>query len=293
VKAGGNLGPTVLNTFVNESSFNTTVLSREGSSSTFPPGTNVIHADYNSLESLKNAFKGQDVVISLVGGTAFGDQNKLIDAAIAAGVQRFIPSEFGSRTDDSRNRVIVPFFEPKFATSNYLKSKEREISWTSVVNGPFLDWGLKAGFLGFDAITKTATIFDNGAATFSATNLHTIGITLIKLLEKAELSKNQYVYVSSAQTSQKQLLEMAEKITGEKWTVNNVPAQQHIEEGRAKLQKGDFSGMVNLIQGATFGAEELGNLAPAGLWNERLGIPEDDLEKTVRVAFAGKLVHEA
>ncbi|KAH8730426.1 hypothetical protein GQ44DRAFT_768200 [Phaeosphaeriaceae sp. PMI808] len=278
VGAGGNLGPTVLNTFVNESSFNTTVLSREGSSSTFPPGTNVIHADYNSLESLKNAFKGQDVVISLVGGAASGDQNKLIDAAIAAGVQRFIPSEFGSKTDDSRNRVIAPFFEPKFATLNYLKSKEREIT----------------GFLGFDAITKTATIFDNGAATFSTTNLHTIGITLIKLLEKAELSKNQYVYVSSAQTSQKQLLEMAEKITGEKWTVNNVPAQQHIEEGRAKLQKGDFSGMVNLIQGAIFGAEEeLGNLEPAGLWNERLGIPEDDLEKTVRVAFAGKLVHEA
>jgi uncharacterized protein YbjT (DUF2867 family) len=111
------------------------VLSRKGSSSTFPSDINVIRADYDSPDDLRKAFKGQDVVISLITVTVVGDQNKFVDAAIAAGVQRFIPSEFGTNTADPRARVIVPPSEAKYATVNYLKSKEKEISWTSFVTG--------------------------------------------------------------------------------------------------------------------------------------------------------------
>jgi hypothetical protein len=101
------------------------------------------------------------------------------------------------------------------------------------------------------------------------------------------------VYVSGAQVTQKQILEVAERITGSKWTVNNVSAKAHIEEGRAKLQKGDFSGIGALIQGVIFSADEnLGDLSPEGLWNEKLGVPNDDLEKSVRAGLAGKLAHE-
>lgn len=283
-----------MNAFLNESSFNTTVLSREGSSSTFPSGVKVIHANYDTPNSLKDAFKGQDVVISLVGSSVLGDQNKFIDAAIAAGVQRFVPSEFGSNTRDSRTRAIVPAFEAKYGTVNYLKSKEREISWTSVITGAFFDWGLKVGFLELNHANKTATLYDNGAATFSATNVHTVALTLIKALEKPEISKNQYVYVSGFQTSQKQILEAAEKITGEKWTVTNTAAKELIENGRAKVQKGDYSGILDLIKGATFEAkDQLGDLEPEGLWNEKLGLPKDDFEKSIRAAFEGKLAGEA
>lgn len=64
------------------------------------------------------------------------DQNKLVDAAIAAGVKRFVPSEFGSDVPNKRTREVVPIFEGKHAAVEYLKSKESEISWTAVVNGP-------------------------------------------------------------------------------------------------------------------------------------------------------------
>jgi uncharacterized protein YbjT (DUF2867 family) len=134
------MGVPVLNAFLKESSFNTTVLSREGSSSTFPSSVKVIRANYDSIDNLKEAFRGQDVVISLVAGHALGDQNKFIDAAITAGVKRFIPSEFGSNTTDSRTRAIVPVFAAKLGTVDYLKSKEGEISWTSFITGPFFDF---------------------------------------------------------------------------------------------------------------------------------------------------------
>lgn len=291
IGAGGNLGPSVLKAFL-DSSLNTTILSREGSSSTFPSGVKVLHADYSSIDSLKKAFQGQDAVVSLVGGNALGDQNKLIDAAIAAGVQRFIPSEFGSDTPNTKTRAIVPVFEAKFGTVNYLKSKQNSISWSSVVTGPFFDWGLKVGFLGFNPADKTATIVDSGDAIFSATNLYKVGQAVVKALQNAEATKNQYVYVSGFQTSQNQILAAAEKITGQKWTVSKTTSQDYITHGRELLSKGDFSGVGPLILAVTFGDDQLGNLEKSGLWNEKLGLEKDSFEESIKAAFAGKLLHE-
>ncbi|RYN82648.1 hypothetical protein AA0120_g9470 [Alternaria tenuissima] len=293
IGAGGNLGPAILYALLHHSSFNTTVLSREGSSSTFLPGVKVLRANYDSMDSLKTAFMGQDVVVSLVAGAVLGNQNKLIDAAIAAGVKRFLPSEFGSNTTDARTRAIVPMYKSKVETVDYLKSKESEISWTSIVTGPFFDWGLKVGFLGFDAAHKVATLYEDGTAKFSSTNLHTIGLAVVKALENAEGTKNQYVFVSGFQTSQKEILEVAEKVTGSKWIVRNASVDHAIKKGNEKILRGDYSGIEDLILGATFGPKQLGDLSLAGLWNEKLDLVETDIETSVSAAFAGRLVYEA
>ena len=293
IQAGGNLGPAILYALLHHSSFNTTVLSREGSSSTFPPGVKVLRANYDSMDSLKTAFMGQDVVVSLVAGAVLGNQNKLIDAAIAAGVKRFLPSEFGSNTTDARTRAIVPMYKSKVETVDYLKSKESEISWTSIVTGQFFDWGLKVGFLGFDAVNKVATLYGDGTAKFSSTNLHTIGLAVVKALENTEGTKNQYVFVSGFQTSQKEILEVAEKVTGSKWIVRNASVDDAIKKGNEKILRGDYSGIEDLILGATFGPKQLGDLSLAGLWNEKLDLVETDIETSVSAAFAGRLVYEA
>lgn len=273
----------MLSAFLNESSFNTSVLSRQGSKSTFPSGVKIFHADYDSVSSLKDAFQGQDAVVSLVASAALGAQDKLIDAAIEAGVNRFIPSEFGSNTPDKRTRKIVPVFETKFSIVNYLKSKEHDISWTSVITGAFFDMSLRDGFLGFHRSKKTATIYDDGKAVFSTTNLHQVGITLIRSLEKAELTKNQFVYVNSFQTSQKEILDLVERVTGEKWTVNHQTTAKLLEDGRARFQKGDFSAIPDLIRVAIFDpSENLGDSSPEGLWNDKLNLPKEDIEATAR-----------
>jgi hypothetical protein len=289
IGAAGNLGGPILNSFLNHSNFNVTVLSRQESNRTFAPNVKVIRADYNSEESLTNALKGQDVVLSIVGGTALGDQRKLIDAAIAAGVKRFVPSEYGSNTLDDRVRKIVPVFEAKKGAVDYLKSKEDVIEWSSLINGVFFDWGLKVGFLGFDFKSKTATLIDEGQHAFSGTNLHKIGLALIASLQKPTETKNQYIYVSSFDISQKDILAEFEKITGEKWTTKQVQSGDLIDSGRGKLQKGDFSGIADLIKGVAFGP--LGDLraADGGLWNERLGLKNESLEETLKAVLAGKL----
>ena len=292
IGAGGNLGPSILKAFLS-SSFNTSILSREGSNSTFPSGVNVIRANYDDPESLKKAFQGQDVVISLVGGNALGDQNKLIDASIAAGVKRFFPSEFGSDTPNPRAREVVPIFSAKIGAVAYLKSKESAISWTSVITGPFFDWGLKVGFLGFNLQDKTFTVVDSGDVTFSTSNLLWIGKALVAALEKAEETKNQYVYVSEFQLSQNELLKLAEKVSGEKFTVKKTTFKEHTALGNKLLSEGNHAGVGPLIQSITFGDEGLGDISKNGLWNEKLGLKADSLEDSIKAGFAGKLLHEA
>ncbi|KAM7524143.1 hypothetical protein LguiA_014045 [Lonicera macranthoides] len=63
-------------------------------------GVKLIHGDIYHHESLVNAIKQVDVVISAVGGSQLADQVKIIDAIKEAGnVKRFLPSEFSVDED--------------------------------------------------------------------------------------------------------------------------------------------------------------------------------------------------
>jgi hypothetical protein len=274
------------------SAFTLSILTRTDSSATFPSSIRVIRADYTSLDSLTHAFTGQDVVISLIGSGVVAAQTLLIDAAIAAGVRRFIPSEFGSRTTDARARAIVPVFESKFAVIEYLRAREASIEWTGIATGPFFDWGHKVGFLGLDAASRTATLYDGAETVFSATNLGQVGETTVRVLELADETRNRFVTVSGFQTTQREVLKVAEKITGEKWTVQHVDSKEHVKKGAEQIAKGDFSGIAKQLQGLTFGDHGLGNIESEGLWNETLGLKQESIEDSLKAAFAGKLLHE-
>ena len=78
------------------------ILTRQGSTSTSTlpqsPLITVKEVDYKSIDFLKAALQGIDVVISTLAAVGLGDQLNLVNAAFDAGVKRFIPSEFGSDT---------------------------------------------------------------------------------------------------------------------------------------------------------------------------------------------------
>jgi hypothetical protein len=74
--------------------FHLTTVIRETSKATFPSGVQVAKSDF-SLKSLTEIFQGKDAVVSMLPITALADQGVAIEAAIAAGVKRFIPSEYG------------------------------------------------------------------------------------------------------------------------------------------------------------------------------------------------------
>jgi len=48
------------------------------------------------------------------------------------------------------------------------------------------------GFFGLDLKNRTATIWDDGTATFSATTLRTIGLAVARILANPEATANRY-----------------------------------------------------------------------------------------------------
>lgn len=123
--------------------FHVTAITRESSSSTFPSEVVVQKVDYDSPDSLKAAFAGQDAVVSTITTTAVNGQKAIVDAALAAGVKRFIPSEFGINTRILSGQEIGKILNGKIATVDYLQEKAGEnpnFTWTGLSTGIFFDW---------------------------------------------------------------------------------------------------------------------------------------------------------
>jgi NmrA-like family len=103
-------------------------------------GVHVVKTAYSQAE-LAKVFNGQDAVISTVGATGFEEQRVFIDAAVEAGVKRFIPSELSTNTLSDAVRQLVPVFEPKKAILGYLKDRESSgLTWTGLSGGLMLDY---------------------------------------------------------------------------------------------------------------------------------------------------------
>lgn len=92
--------------------------------------------------SLVEALKGQDAVVTAIAGEATADQTKIIDAAVEAGVKRFVPTEYGVDTSNPAAVEKVPFFKIKENMKKYLEEKAERglIEWTSFITGAFFDW---------------------------------------------------------------------------------------------------------------------------------------------------------
>ncbi|KAI9851558.1 MAG: hypothetical protein M1838_003390 [Thelocarpon superellum] len=289
--ATGNIGPSVLTALLESGKFNVTVVTRPTSSSTVPSGVKVAKSDY-SEESLSSIFSGNDAVVNTVGGAGLAVQKVSIDAAVKAGIKRFIPSEFGCDTSNAKARAICPIFEGKHDTRKYLDTQAAAhptFSWSGVLTGPFFDWGLD--FLGFDLASKAVTLYDEGNARFSATTRPTIGQAVASTLLHPAETKNQYVYVQSFAVTQNEIKAALEKATGAPWSVVKTLSSKAVgEEGRAKLAKGDFAGGIfQTILASIFSTEPVGSnfLAEHGsLDNELLGLPKEELDVVVKNVVA-------
>ncbi|XP_031271082.1 phenylcoumaran benzylic ether reductase Pyrc5 [Pistacia vera] len=100
-------------------------------------GVNFISGDLYNHESLVNAIKQVDVVISTVGHALLGDQDKIIAAIKEAGnVKRFFPSEFGNDVD--RVHAVEPAKTAFGIKANIRRTVEKEgIPYTYVANSFF------------------------------------------------------------------------------------------------------------------------------------------------------------
>ena len=233
----------MLKAILDSKKFNVTVLVRSASKASFPSSVKVVEVDFTSVSSLTNTLKGQDALVSTVGSSGLQGQTLLIDASVAAGVSRFIPSEFGSDLDNSKTKAL-PVFGHKIAVNKYAEEKAREnpnFSYTNIRTGAFLDWGLKKSFL-LDWASGKPRIYDNGERLLSTTTLASVGQAVVGVLLHPEETKNRAVRVHDMSISQNRLLAVAKKVAPNKTLEPYYESTTEIfKAANEKIAKGDHS----------------------------------------------------
>ncbi|KIJ21432.1 hypothetical protein PAXINDRAFT_159524 [Paxillus involutus ATCC 200175] len=116
---GKTVGPPIIKSLLARGA-SVIVLTRSASSKVLPEGAKAVQVDYTDVDAVTNALKEHsvDVVISTLAGDGFAAQVPLADAAQAAGVKLYVPSEFGIPTEGAEEGMLGS----KDQTAVHLKS---------------------------------------------------------------------------------------------------------------------------------------------------------------------------
>lgn len=121
------------------------ILARDPSKILARDNTTIVQYTPTDHSSLVAAMSGAEVVLCSTGGTSpdpLGFQKPLIDAAIDAGVKRYIPSEYAGDLQHPRSAANA-IYQGRRAVLAYLKEKAEkgEIQWTMFHTGGFIEMG--------------------------------------------------------------------------------------------------------------------------------------------------------
>ncbi|PNW76810.1 hypothetical protein CHLRE_11g477200v5 [Chlamydomonas reinhardtii] len=223
IGGSGLLGKHIVNGLLENGHYDVTVVSRKGGDdSKLAPfvakGAKIAHVDYNEQASLVVALKGQEIVISTVGAAALSEQPKYIEAAKAAGVRRFVPSEFGFDSGAPGVREYFPAMGYKYATQDALRASGLE--YTFVITGFFLETQFTNLFY-WDVPGGKATVKGDTTQPFTLTSLVDVGRwTAEALLDPA--SKNATVYLVGEVLTYEDAIKTVEKATGKTLAVTRA-----------------------------------------------------------------------
>ena len=239
--------------------------------------------DYESLDSLVAALQGNDAVVNALGVGAIprATHLRIVDAALAASVKHFIPSEFGSDTTHPAT-VKLPVFADKIAVQEHLRqvSQTSNLTYTILVNGPFLDRGLKTGCL-LDLASPVTTLYDGGERKFSTTTLKGVGKAIVGIINHPSETKNTAVFVHEASLSQKDLLSLTGK-NPQTQSVPTVDAEKGAYEELAKPSPNFHAVAVGFLRRGIFGEGFGSQFSQDRVSNELFGLKllsQEELQK--------------
>lgn len=109
-------------------------------------------------------------------------------------------------------------------------------------------------------------------------------------MEHPQETANRYLYIYSVETSQNEILEALEEVTGTKWTVQHLTMEEQFKEARIKHDGGDVQGMYALIRATLYSSTpglRANYTKEENLVNDLFGIKEDSVKATVRRVVEG------
>ncbi|RSL56896.1 hypothetical protein CEP51_014331 [Fusarium floridanum] len=241
--ATGLLGSLVLKALIESGQFNVTMLGRAGRSDSPPPGAQLAIVDYSNTESLVKALHGQDAVVSTLSREATLLQIPLIDAAVAAGVKRFLPSEFGANLQNPNVRKLENY-KNKVQVEDYLEERSRAsgITYTYIYNNVLVDWATEKGVV-LNLKHGHACLYNGGEQAVSMITVSTAAQAVAAVLTRSQDTKNRAVRIHEGLISQRQLLDYAKELElHTEWREDHVD----LDELESRLREGQEPGVPNL-----------------------------------------------
>jgi len=205
-----------------------------------PEGVIVKEVDYLSKSGLTAALQGQDAVIDATFARDAVTSSNLIEASVAAGVHRFILSEYGNDLDNPKFAAL-PILHYKVANYQLIqeKAQERGITWTALATGPFLDGYLLTGSLGIQLKDKKATLFNDGKGVVPFAPVAIVGQAAAAVLLHPDETKNRRVYISAACKSQADLLNLGKEALGpDGWAIQSRHMEPAYKQSLADVEAG-------------------------------------------------------
>ena len=290
----GTLGKPVLEA-LKKSEFNVWVINRQTSKSVYPKTQVITVADDLNVDDVAKELREReiDALIIAIAGSRVEQQRKLIDAAFKGGVKRVMPADFGScDSADEKTNEILPLMKGKKGIRDYLirlEKQERDgnrgrLTWTSLINAHFFDWGLGNGLLKFDVRGRKAFLLDGGNIKFSASTLPFIGNAVVKILEKPKETQNQLLYIHSLYVTQLEVLAALEKAIGEKFDRIEEDSEEGLKKVRPRMLEGDHDAGEEVV--AIWGVVAADWTKRESFANRLLGLEEEDLDKVVQQVVA-------
>ncbi|EPQ51668.1 NAD P-binding protein [Gloeophyllum trabeum ATCC 11539] len=125
-------------------------------------GATVKTVDYASESSLTSALAGVDAVLSVVGSAGHGAEAALADAAKAAGVKLFVPSEYGSYSKGAKGGFYTHHADM------HKKLEDMQLPHTLIYNGQWSDF-IFVAYFGWDVPGGRVAIAGEGNTPISYT----------------------------------------------------------------------------------------------------------------------------
>ncbi len=206
-------------------------------------GVSLIQTEMNNVEELTQAFRGAGVVISALQGlrdVIVDTQSVLLDAAVAAGVPRFIPSDFSTDftqipAGDNRN------FDLRREFHHYLEGAP--IAYTSVFNGAFAEI-LTYNVPLLDLKNKKVGYWEDAHWPIDFTTMdNTAEFTAAAAMDASTPKK---LLIAGIRITPGELKALAEKITGAQFSLQHMGSREDLTALTRKLRAAHPEGEQNL-----------------------------------------------
>lgn len=294
IGASGNIGAPILSALLSPPTpFTITVLTRPTSTAVFPPSVHVLRVDLTSLADLTAALAGQDAVVSCVPIPALTGQRLIIDACVAAGVQRFLPSDFGHNVVGSvlGDGTLSRLMQVKREVIEYMEEtagKNPGFEWTGVATGMLFDVCMEHGVFGVKWEKREARVVDSGEEKTGTCTTGFVGRAVRRVLE-TEGGKNRVVDVVEVEVSLNEIRALVEEEGGVELTVVKRETAEEVQRRADEaVARGDMmGGFVDLLMGHSF-EDKAGRQVKEPTSNEELGLVGRSAREVVREWVKGK-----